>query len=114
MKALIVLTILITLVVILLKYKQDKNLKKLFISLGTFTFLILLGISGNITRQIIPLFLLHIVLLIGAWSGLLVYIFRAKYYWQVIFTPVVTIVLFLILELLTGSAHEFPIMEQYL
>ena len=114
MKVLIVLTIIITLLIILLKYKQDKNLKKLFISLSTFMFLILLGILGNITRQVIPLFLLHIVLLVGAWGGLLAYVFRSKYYWQVIFAPVVTIVLFLILEFLTGSANEFPIIEQYL
>lgn len=77
MKALIVLTILITLVIIFLKYKRDKELKKLFISLGTFVLLISLGFMGNITRQVIPLFLAHIILIIGAWGGLLIYIIRS-------------------------------------
>ncbi len=107
MKALIVLTILITLVIIFLKYKRDKELKKLFISLGTFVLLISLGFMGNITRQVIPLFLAHIILLIGAWGGLLLYVIRDRYYWWLVFSPIITIGLFILLELLTGSGHEF-------
>jgi len=107
MKALIVLTILITLVIIFLKYKRDKELKKLFISLGTFILLISLGFMGNITRQVIPLFLAHIILLIGAWGGLLLYVIRDRYYWWLVFSPIITIGLFILLELLTGSGHEF-------
>ena len=109
MKALIVLTILITLVIIFLKYKRDKELKKLFISLGTFILLISLGFMGNITRQVIPLFLAHIILLIGAWGGLLLYVIRDRYYWWLVFSPIITIGHFILLELLTGSGHEFSI-----
>jgi hypothetical protein len=61
---------------------------------------------GNLTRQVIPLFLAHIVLVIIAWGGLLLYLFRDRYYWWAIFSPFVTIGLFLLLEFLTGSAHE--------
>ena len=65
-----------------------------------------LGIMGNLTRQIIPLFMTHIILIIVSWGGLIVYLVRDKYYWWIIFSPVVTIGLFLLLELLTGSGHE--------
>jgi hypothetical protein len=106
MKALIILAILATLAVIFFQYSRNKELKKLFIALGSFLLIISLGVMGNLTRQVIPLFMAHIVLIIIAWGGLIVYLVRDRYYWWVIFSPVVTIGLFLLLELLTGSGHE--------
>jgi hypothetical protein len=109
MKALIILAILTTLAIIFFKYSRDKDLKKLFISLFSFLLIFSLGIVGNLTRQIIPLFLTHIVLVVAAWGGLMWYLLRGRYYWWLIFSPLVTIGLFLLLELLTGSSHELPI-----
>jgi len=109
MKALIILLILATLAAIFFSYSRNKDLKKLFITLGSFLLIISLGIMGNLTRQIMPLFLAHIVLIILAWGGLIVYLVRDRYYWWVIFSPLVTIGLFLLLELLTGSGHELTI-----
>ena len=106
MKALIILAILATLAIIFFQYSRNKDLKKLFIALGSFLLIISLGIMGNLTRQIIPLFMAHIVLIVLAWGGLMVYLMRDNYYWWIIFSPVVTIGLFLLLELLTGSGHE--------
>ena len=105
MKALIILAILATLAIIFFQYTRSKDLKKLFIALGTFLIIVSLGIMGNLTRQIIPLFMTHIILIIVSWGGLIVYLVRDKYYWWIIFSPVVTIGLFLLLELLTGSGH---------
>ena len=106
MKALIILAILATLVIIFFSYSRNKDLKKLFIALGSFLLIVSLAIVGNVTRQVMPLFLAHIVLIVVAWGGLMVYIVRDRYYWWVIFSPLVTIGLFLLLELLTGSGHE--------
>jgi hypothetical protein len=106
MKALIILAILATLAIIFFQYSRNRDLKKLFIALGSLVLIVSLGIMGNLTRQVIPLFLAHIVLVIIAWGGLLLYLFRDRYYWWVIFLPFVTIGLFLLLEFLTGSAHE--------
>ena len=106
MKALIILAILATLAIIFFQYTRSKDLKKLFIALGSFGLIVSLGVMGNLTRQIIPLFMAHIVLMIAAWGGLILYLIRDKYYWWIIFSPVVTIGLFLVLELLTGSGHE--------
>ena len=106
MKALIILAILATLAIIFFQYSSNKDLKKLFIALGSFLLIISLAIMGNLTRQVIPLFMAHIVLIVIAWGGLMVYLVRDRYYWWVIFSPVVTIGLFLLLELLTGSGHE--------
>ena len=109
MKALIILSILATLAIIFFQYSRNKDLKKLFIALGSFLLIVSLGIMGNLTRQVIPLFMAHIVLIVLAWGGLMVYLVRDKYYWWIIFSPVVTIGLFLLLELLTGSGHELAI-----
>ena len=110
MKALIILGILVTLTIIFFQYSRQKDLKKLFIALGSFLLIISLGIMGNLTRQVIPLFMAHIVLIVISWGGLMVYLMRDRYYWWIIFSPVVTIGLFLLLELLTGSGHELPIL----
>jgi len=106
MKVFIILAILVTLAIIFFQYSRNKDLKKLFIALGSFLIIVSLGIMGNLTRQIIPLFMAHIVLIVIAWGGLMVYLMRDKYYWWIIFSPVVTIGLFLVLEFLTGSGHE--------
>ena len=106
MKALIILVILVTLGIIFFQYSRNKDIKKLLISLGTFTAIISLGVVGNLTRQVFPLFISHIILIIISWGGLIWYLLRDKYYWWIIFSPVVTIGLFLLLELVTGSGHE--------
>ena len=110
MKTLIILAILATLAIIFFQYSRNKDLKKLFIALSSFLLIVSLGIMGNLTRQVIPLFMAHIVLIVIAWGGLMVYLIRDRYYWWVIFSPFVTIGLFLLLELLTGSGHELPIL----
>ncbi len=106
MKALIILSILATVAIIFFQYSRNKNLKKLFIALGSFAAIISLAVVGNVTRPVIPIFMAHLILVIAAWGGLIVYLVRDKYYWWVIFSPVVTIGLFLLLEVLTGSGHE--------
>jgi len=106
MKVPIILAILITVAILFFQYSRNKNLKKLLIALATFGAIISLAVVGNLTRQVFPIFIAHIILIIVAWGGLLMYIFSDKYYWWILFSPVVTIGLFLLLEFLTGSGHE--------
>jgi len=106
MKALIVLAILVTIGIIFFKYSREKDIKKLLLSLATFGIIVSLAVVGNLTRPVIPIYIAHMILVIIAWGGLITYVFKNKYYWWLIFAPVVTIGLFLLLELLTGSGHE--------
>ncbi len=106
MKALIILVILLTFGAIFFQYSRNKDVKKLLISLATFVAILSLGVVGNLTRQIFPIFISHLVLMIISWGALIVYIIRDKYYWWVIFSPVVTIGLFLLLEFVAGSGHD--------
>lgn len=106
MKALIVLAVLITLGIIWFFYRRSRDMKKLFIALATFGVIVSLAVLGNVTRQIMPIYMAHIVLVFFSWGGLIVYLLRGRYYWWVIFSPWLTIGSFLLLEFLTGSGHE--------
>jgi hypothetical protein len=106
MKILIILAIFASLGIIFFQYTRNKNLKKLFIALLTFGIIIALAVLGNLTRQVMPIYLAHIMLTMVSWGGLILYLVRDKYYGWIIFSPLVTIGLFLLLELLTGSGHE--------
>ena len=106
MKLFIVLVILATLAAIFFLYRKNKNLKKLFIALATFGAIVSLAVLGNLTRQVMPIFIAHIVLLLFSWGALIVYLLRDRFYWWIIFSPLLTIGLFLLLELLIGSSHE--------
>lgn len=110
MKGLIILAIIMTLGILFLHYTRTKNLKKLLISLGTFGVILGMAVAGNITRQIMPLFFAHLILLLFAWGGLFVYLVKDRYYWWALFSPALTIGVFLLMELLTGSGHEHAIL----
>jgi len=103
MKALIIIAIVITILSIGISFYRSRNWKKLLISLGLFTLILTLAGLGNMTRSIVPLFIAHFVLILSAWGALILYILRDKIYWQVIVSPAVTIIIFLILERLIGS-----------
>jgi len=106
MKAFLVIAILLTFGLIFFLYSRNKDTRKLLTALGSFILIISLGIMGNITRPVLPFFLAHIILIVFAWVGLLYYLIRDRYVWWLIFSPVVTIVLFVIWSLIAGSRYE--------
>lgn len=107
MKALLVVIILATIAIIFLQYKRNRDAKKLLLALGSFGLIVSLGVAGNLTRAVFPLYIAHLVLLAVAWLGLLYYLVRDRYYWWLVLSPAFTIGLFLLLELLEGSGHEY-------
>jgi hypothetical protein len=106
MKIVLFMAIFGTLAAIVLLYLKNNNIKKLMIALATVSVIITFSVVGYMSRPVMPLFIAHIVLMFASWGGLIVYLFRGRYYWWVIFSPLLTIGLFLALEFLTGSRHE--------
>lgn len=106
MKGIIIIAILVTLAVIFGKFKKNQDVKQLLIGLGTFGLIISLAVMGNLTRSVMPIFIAHLILVIGAWGSLFLYIVRNKYYWWMYLLPFLSIGLFLLLEFYTGSGNE--------
>ncbi len=104
MRALIVLAILATLGSIGIRFRSDRDWKRLLISFGLFAIVLSTVGAGGMMRSVAPLFIAHYILVLVAWSALAVYIMREKLYLPLIFSPMATILLFLILEHFIGSA----------
>ena len=103
MKGMIIIAILATLGIIAIDFYRHRDWKKLLISLGIFGVILTLAGLGNMVRSVIPIFIAHFILIVIAWGGLLFYIVREKLYWPVIFSPLVTILLFVLMERVIGS-----------
>jgi len=103
MKGMIIIGILLTVAIIALKYYRSRDWRVALISLGAFAAILTLSGLGAMTRSVIPLFIAHFVLIVVAWGALLLYIFRGRLYWQVILSPSITILLFVVMEKLIGS-----------
>jgi len=106
MKALMIVSIVLTLGMVFFKYRKDHDIQKLLLALGSFAVMVSLAIMGNLTRPVVPIYLAHLILVLFSWGGVLLYIVKRKYYWWVIVSPLCTIGLFLLLEFLTGSGHS--------
>ena len=104
MKMIIVGVILLAMALIVLMYKREGDIKKLLISLVMLISLVSLGIVGNVMRSVTPLFLTHLVALLIAYMGMMVYIVRGKIYWLLIISPIVTLILYIMLAWL-GNEH---------
>jgi hypothetical protein len=77
MKTLIVLAILATFVMAFLGYRKNKDLKKLFITLGSFIVLLyILWVGFRVSVAIFPLKIANIVLGFFAWGGIVYYMLR--------------------------------------
>ena len=105
MKAIVVIAILFAIGLIALLYKRNHNIKKLLISSAILGFIITTAILGNVMRSVMPLFLTHIVAIIIAYGGLILYIVRGKNYWYAWLLPLFTLLFYLLLAYL-GDEHN--------
>ena len=107
MKAIITLAILATFVMIFVSYNKNKDLKKLFITLGSFIVLLyLLWIGFRVSVSIFPLKIANIVLGFFAWGSIVYYILRDRYVWWAIFSPLLVSLSFVFFSLIGGSRYE--------
>jgi len=106
-KTLIILAILLTFVMAFFEYKKNKDLKKLFIVLGSFIVLLyILWVGFRVSIAIFPLKIANIVLGFFAWGGIVYYMLRDRYVWWVIFSPLLVPLLFILFSLIGGSRYE--------
>jgi len=102
-----VLALLLTLGFQVLAYMRSKDHHKLFISLGLLLLLVAFSGVSILLRSMPPLFYLHMALIVFAWGGLIFYMIRDKLYWWSHVAPLGTLLLYLLLEEIMGSGHDF-------
>ena len=105
MKGLIIIGILITFGLIVFNFYRSKEWKKFSISIAIFTILLIFVGLSPMVRTVVPIFIAHLILILISWSGVLYYVIRGKLYLQVILSPAVTLILFLVLERVVGSGN---------
>ena len=98
--------ILLTLALIALDAYRRKDLRKSLIALGSFALILGFAAMGLNMRAILPLFVAHILLILFAWSALLYYLLRGRYYWWAFWLPALSLALFVGLNFLEGSRYE--------
>lgn len=106
MKGVIIGFFIVSILYAIWQYTRTRDIRKLLVVLASFAFVLGLGVAGNLTRSIRPIYYLHMVLELFAWLGVLYYVLKDKYYWWVIASPMLTIALFVGLEYINGSRHE--------
>ena len=103
-QAIILLSILFAIGAIIIMYKRERNLKKMLFSSTLLVGLISLGVVGNVMRSLMPLFMTHLIALIFAYGGLLIYILKDRIYWYLYLFPVLTISIYVLLAWI-GNKH---------
>ena len=103
----VVIIALITLALIALDYKKNRDIKKSIIATLISVYISAVGFSGfTLTRAVPPLFFTHIIATTLAYFALLYYIFKSKLYWQIAILPIITIGVYIGLNFLEGSRYE--------
>lgn len=111
MKGIAILAILATVGFTLIQWKKTKNHKRAAIAIATFAAIVSLAVAGQITRSVMPIYAAHLMLVISAWGSLVWYLVRGRYYWYIAFSPILTIILFVVMETLTGSGSPDAIVQ---
>ncbi len=106
MKLLPFLLILATTVLLIVRYRIERDIKFLLSSLAIFAFLIACAALTPMLRPILPLFYAHGVALFIGWGGLLYFLLRKRFVIWLTAAPLATLGLFLILSIVEGSRYE--------
>ncbi len=107
MKTVIILAIVVTFGTMFFAYSKNRDLKKLLITLVSFSVMLyILWVGFRVSIAIFPLKIMNIVLGFFAWGGIVYYMLRGRYVWWVIFSPLIVPISFVLFSLIGGSRYE--------
>jgi len=104
MKPLLILILLLNITLVFYVHKRDRDIKNTLFTLFLFIMLSSMATFGMMTRPVIYIFLLHIIFLVISWGSILWYIFRDKYYMHLHLSPLITLSLYMLGEVVFGSS----------
>ena len=102
----ILLWVAVTLVVIALENRARKNLKKSLMAFATFVWISGLGAAGLGMRAVPLFFISHLLLLGGAWTALMIYLWKGRYIWWIFLLPAATLAIFVFSDFVEGSRYN--------
>ncbi len=102
MKIFTIAIALLTLSLLFWQFRHKDMGQKLWIALGSVGVLIAMGLVGSMLKSIEWLFWLHRFGLIVGWIGVLWYLLRDRFYGWMIFSPLMTFGIFLLIHFLLG------------
>jgi len=102
----VIIITLVSIAMLLLDYFKSRDLKKTLIAFGLFIYIFTLFFVGMVTREILPLFVVHIVLIIVAWGSVVWYLIRGRIYPLIYILPLINIALVFVLNFIEGSRYE--------
>ena len=102
----IIAWIVLTLALIALDAYRRRDLRKSLVALASFALILGFAAMGLNMRAILPLFVAHTLLILFAWSALLYYLLRGRYYWWAFWLPALSLALFVGLNFMEGSRYE--------
>jgi len=107
MKTLIMLAIAATFAMTFVRYRRSGDLRKLVVTLGTFSLVLyILWIGFRVSITIFPLKVATLLSGLFSWGALLYYMFRGRYLWWALYAPLLIPILFVVFSLLGGSRYE--------
>lgn len=92
---------------IALKYAKEKSLKKTLVAVVLLLYIFSIGYSaGILTRAVAPLFFAHIITLIAAYIGFILYLFKDRFLWYLLLLPILPLLFYILLNYIDGSRYE--------
>jgi len=103
----LILLVVVTLSISILHYRRYRDKKKIAISIALWIYALAVGYSGYILmRTVPPLLLLHLLSVTLLYLSTFYYLFRDKLSPYIITAPLLTMLIYLGLEYLSGSRYE--------
>jgi len=102
----ILLVIVMTLGAVWWDYIGKRDVKRTLLSLATLALIVTIAYAGNILRGVMPLYLLHLVLVVVSWLSLILYIFGRRYHWWIYWSPLLLFALYFLMDIVAGARYE--------
>jgi presenilin-like A22 family membrane protease len=103
MTFLLFILVLFTIILMVLRFKQNRDVKFLLVSIVTFGIVVAFTSLLPMFRTVTLLYVTHLVLLIFSWGTLFWFLMKGKLYWWGLFLPTVTVILFIVIEAIVGA-----------
>jgi hypothetical protein len=103
MKLFLLILILLTIALMVIRFREARDVKSLLLSIVTFGVVVAFTSLLPMFRTVLILYFAHLVLVVFAWGALFWFLVRGKLYGWVVVSPIVSVVLLVVIEAVVGA-----------